>query len=96
MVKKNKNAIIFAIGVATIGLAEVLFMQKMKLLVNYYLAFQENDFYKFVNITLIIFIILLIVTLCLNFIVVYKNFNSTNIFRTIEKLTTTLKIEIKV
>ena len=46
-------------------------------------------------ISLIIFILLLVVTLCLNFIVVYKKFNITTIFKDIEKISTTLRIEIK-
>ena len=91
-----KKFIVFVIGLATIGLAIVTFVPKIELLINYYLEFQKRDFYKFVKIiSLIIFITLLLVTLCLNFIVVYKNFNTTTILKDIEKISSTLRIEIK-
>ena len=92
----KKQYIFFLISLVTLGLAIVTFMTQKELLANYYLEFQKSDFYGFVRlISLTIFITLLVVTLCLNFIIIYKNFNSTTIFKDIQKISTTLKIEIK-
>ena len=56
----------------------------------------NNDFYKFIRtISLIIFIMLLIITLCLHVIIVYKNFNSSIFWEKIVEINNNLKIEIK-
>ena len=94
--KGRKKYIVFVVGLATIGLALLTFMPKIELFIDYCLEFQKNNFYGFVKIiSLIIFIPLLVVTLCLNFMVVYKNFNTRTVFKDIQKISTTLRIEIK-
>lgn len=81
------------ISVATIGLVGAVTGIGIVLKAQ---VFWEDAFYELVNIIiLIIFIMLLVVTLCLNFLMVYKNFNSITVFKTIERLSTTLKIKIK-
>ena len=89
--KVRKKYVVFVIGLVITTL-----MPKIELLINYYLEFQKSDFYGFVKIiSLIIFTLLLVVTLYLNFIVVYKNFNTMTVFKDIEKISTTLRVKIK-
>lgn len=80
------------IGLAIIGLALVyIFMPKFISLVKC-----ENDFYKFVRIISLITCVMLIgVSLYLNFVVCYENFNLDAICKDIKKISTNLKIEIK-
>jgi len=89
---KMVKLIICFIGLAAIGLALVdIFMPKFGLLLNC-----EKDFYGFVKIiSLIVFIMLTVVSLYLNFSVFYKNFNLNIIYKDIKKISTNLKIEIK-
>jgi len=67
-----------------------------KFIKNKKIEFQEIDFYKLIDIiTFTILILSLVVTLCLHFFVLYKNFSSTILFKSIEKISITLKKEIK-
>ena len=92
---KKEYLIILLFLIFAIVLAGYVFMTKFELLVNY-LQENEKDFYKFVKIiSFIIFIIFTVVSFCLNFIVLYRNFSLNTVYKYIKKISTNLKIEIK-